>query len=86
MSRAALLDAAERIFWTALQAFLGTLAASGIFDNLGLDWKDAAKIAGVAALAAVVKTLLAIAATHNSTPQLGVNTYDNNPDSQVTGP
>lgn len=86
MNRAALLDAAERIFWTALQAFLGTLLASGIFDNLGLNWEDALKIAGVSALASAAKTLLAIAITHNSTPQLGVNTYDNNPDPTIDSP
>lgn len=75
----AFLDAAERVFWTAVQAFLGTLVASGIFDNLGLSWVDALKVAGMAALASVVKVVLAIAATHNSTPQLGVETYENNP-------
>ena len=84
MNRAAFLDAAERVFWTAVQAFLGVLLASGLFDQLGLNWEDALKVAGMAALAAVAKTLLAIAATHNSTPQLGVNTYDNNPDSEVS--
>lgn len=79
MSKAALLDAAERVFWTAVQAFLGTLVASGLFDNLGLSWQDALKVAGMAALASVVKSVLAIAATQNSTPQLGVDTYDNKP-------
>ena len=76
----ALIDAAERIVWTFAQAFLAVLVASPVFDNLGLDWEAALKIAAFAGLAAVAKNLLAIAATHNSTPQLGVNTYENNPD------
>lgn len=84
MNRAAFLDAAERVFWTFTQTFLGAMLASPFFDQLGLGWQDSLKIALFAGLAAVVKTLLAIAATHNSTPQLGVNTYDNNPDSEVS--
>jgi hypothetical protein len=86
MNTAALLDAAERIVWSFLQAFLGALLASPFFDALGLGWQDALKIALFAGLAAVAKNLLAIALTHNSTPQLGVNTYDNNPDPSVDTP
>lgn len=72
----ATMDAIERIFWTAVQAFLGTLIASNVFDSLGLDWVNALEIAGMAALAAVAKSILAIAATKNGTPQLGVTTYN----------
>lgn len=86
MSKAALFDALERIFWTAVTAFFGVLAASPVFDNIGIGWQDALKLAGFAALASVVKQVLAIAATQNSTPQLGVNTYDNKPDSEVSVP
>jgi hypothetical protein len=86
MSKAALFDAAERIFWTAVTAFFGVLAASPVFDNLGIGWQDALKLAGFAALASVIKQVLAIAATQNGTPQLGVTTYENSPDSAVVGP
>ena len=84
MGRAALLDAAERIVWSFVQAFLGALIASPIFAELGLGWEESLKIALAAGALAVAKNVLAIAATHNSTPQLGVNTYDNNPDSSAT--
>lgn len=86
MTKAALFDASERIFWTAVTAFFGVLAASPVFDNLGIGWVDALKLAGFAALASVVKQVLAIAATQNGTPQLGVTTYENNPDTAVVGP
>lgn len=84
MNRAAFLDAAERISWSFAQAFLGAMLASPFFNELGLGWQDSLKIALFAGLASVAKNLLAIAVTHNSTPQLGVNTYDSNPDSQVS--
>jgi Putative lactococcus lactis phage r1t holin len=77
MPTAALLDAAERVVWTFVQAFLAVLVASPVFDNLGLDWESALKIALFAGLASVAKSLLAIAISHNSTPQLGVTTYNN---------
>lgn len=83
-SRAPILDAAERIFWSFMQAFIGALIASPVFAELGLGWQDSLKIALFAGGLAVAKNLLAIAMTHNSTPQLGVNTYDNNPDSTAT--
>lgn len=70
-----ILDALERIFWTAVQAFTGALLASPIFDQLGLGWQDALKIAAATTAVAVLKVVFAIAATHNSTPQLGVTTY-----------
>ena len=84
MNRAAFLDATERIAWSFAQAFLGALIASPVFAELGLGWQDSLKIALFAGGLAVAKNILAIAVTHNSTPQLGVNTYDNNPDSQVS--
>lgn len=84
MDYAAILDAGERIFWSFVQAFLGAMLASPFFDALGLDWEDSLKIALFAGLAAVAKNLLAIALTHNSTPQLGVNTYDNRDSGDVS--
>lgn len=82
MQKAIILDALERIFWTAVTSFFGALAASPVFDSLGVGWQDALKVAGFAALASVVKQILAIAATHNGTPQLGVDTYEPKPDPQ----
>jgi len=84
MNRAALLDAAERIFWTFTQTFLGALIASPIFDQLGIGYEGALKIGLFAGLAAVAKTLLAIAISQNGTPQLGVDTYDSNPNAEAT--
>ncbi len=84
MNRAALLDAAERVAWSFAQAFLGVLLASPVFDSLGVGWEGALKIALFAGLASVAKNLLAIAITHNGTPQLGVNTYDSNPNAEAT--
>lgn len=70
-------DAAERIVWTAIQAFLATLLASPVFDNLGLDWQDALKIAGFAALASLAKSILALNFGADNTAQLGADTYVN---------
>lgn len=43
-------DAAERMFWTALAAFLGSLSAGAIFSyNLGV-----VRAAGIAALGTVI--------------------------------
>lgn len=86
MNRAAIFDAAERIFWTAIQTFGGALIASPIFEQLGLGWQDALKIAAATTALSVLKQIVAIAATQNGTPQLGVDTYDNKPDTEVTGP
>lgn len=79
MNKAATLDAIERMFWTALEVFGGALLASPIFDSLGIGWEGALKIAIFATGASLVKSIVAIAITHNSTPQLGVDTYDNKP-------
>lgn len=79
-------DALERIFWTAVQTFLGTLLATNLFlsgTNLG-GWQDALVVSATAAGVAVIKVVLAIAATHNSTPQLGVDTYEPKPEGEVS--
>jgi hypothetical protein len=79
VNKAAILDAVERLVWTAVQSFLATIIASPVFDSLGLGWQDALKVAGFAALLSVAKSILAIAATQNGTAQLGVNTYEVSP-------
>lgn len=86
MSKAAVLDGLERIFWTAIQAFFGALLASPIFDQLGLGWQDSLKIALAATAVAVIKVLLAIASSQNNGAQLGVDTYVSKADSEVAGP
>lgn len=85
VNKAPILDGLERIFWTAIQAFFGSLLASPVFNSLGLGWQDSLKIAAGVTAVAVIKVILAIAATRNNTPQLGVETYDSKPDSQVVG-
>lgn len=86
MSKPVLIDALERIFWTAAQAFFGSLLASPVFANLGIGWQDSLKIAAFITLAAVAKSILAIALTKNGTPQLGVETYESNPESTTVIP
>ena len=78
MSRGFILDAAERIFWTAIQTFAGALLASGFFDGLGLSFLDAVKIAALAAGASVLKSIVALGVGNDNTAQLGGNTYVNN--------
>ena len=77
MTRGFIIDAAERIVWTSLQTFAGTLLASGFFDGLGLSLLDCVKISGLAAGAAALKAFLALKVGSDSTAQLGANTYDN---------
>lgn len=77
MEKAALLDALERMFWSAVQAFFGSLAASPVFTNLGLGWQDALKIASFVTLASLVKNVLALAASRNA--QIGVDSYEYKP-------
>jgi hypothetical protein len=77
MTRGFIIDAAERIAWTAIQAFIGTLLASPVFDNLGLGWQDALKVAAFAALASVAKNILALQVGNDNTGQLGADTYVN---------
>ena len=50
-------DLAERLFWTFVAAFLGTLTGSAVLD-LGL---DALQVAALAGLGAVANAVLVIA-------------------------
>lgn len=77
MTKGFIIDAAERITWTAVQAFVATLLASPVFDNLGLGWQDALKVAAFAALASVAKNVLALKVGNDNTGQLGADTYTN---------
>jgi len=77
MARGFIIDATERIAWTALQTFAAALLASPVFASLGLGWQDALKVAGFAAIAAALKALVALKVGSDSTAQLGANTYDN---------
>ncbi len=77
MTKGFIIDAAERIVWTAIQAFIATLLASPVFDDLGLGWQDALKVALFAALASVAKNLLALQIGNDNTGQLGADTYVN---------
>lgn len=76
------LDAAERIFWTFVQAFLAVLVVSPVFDNLGLGWEEALKVAGAAGILSALKVVLAIAADRSSGGQLlpGNETVEVKPD------
>ncbi len=76
MSRGFIIDATERVAWTALQAFAATLLASGFFDGIGLSFMDAVKVAALAGGAAVLKAFLALGVGSN-TAQLGADTYTN---------
>lgn len=51
-----LVDLLERAGWTALQAFVGTLAAVNLADG-GTDWRVVLTSAGIAALVAALKVL-----------------------------
>jgi len=62
-SRTFLLDAAERVFWTYVQAFLGLLLVSGVTDL------DALQAAAVAAVPAALAALKAIIATRFGDPE-----------------
>ncbi len=77
MTKGFIIDATERIAWTAIQAFIATLLASPVFDDLGLGWQDALKVALFAALASVAKNLLALQIGSDNTGQLGADTYVN---------
>lgn len=61
-SRAFLLDAAERVFWTYVQAFLGLLLVSGVTDL------SAVQTAALAAIPAALSALKAIIATRFGDP------------------
>ncbi|MBA3745248.1 holin [Sporichthya sp.] len=77
MTKGFIIDAAERIAWTAIQTFVGALLASPVFDSLGIGWQDALKVAGFAALASALKGLLALNIGSDNTAQLGADTYTN---------
>lgn len=55
-TKAFLLDAAERVFWTYVQAFLGLLLVSGVTD---LDALQTAALAAIPAALAALKALIA---------------------------
>jgi hypothetical protein len=70
-------DIAERVIWTAIQTFAGSLLASGFFDGLGLSFTDSLKIAGLAAAASILKNVVAINIGDTSSPQaMPGGTYD----------
>ncbi len=85
MTRGFIIDAAERVAWTALQAFAATLLASGFFDGIGLSFLDSLKIAGLAAGASVLKSVLALGIGSSNTAQLGPTTYANADDGALDG-
>ena len=85
MTRGFIIDAAERVAWSAVQAFAATLLASGFFDGLGLSFTDALKIAGLTAGAAALKAFLALGVGGSNTAQLGPETYANADDGALDG-
>ena len=62
-TKAFLLDAAERVFWTYVQALLGLLLVSGVTSL------DALQTAAVAAIPAALAALKAIIATRFGDPE-----------------
>ena len=58
MTKDKLLDLIERSGWTFIQTFLATLLVSGVLDAGGFD-VEAWKVAGVAALLAAIKAVIA---------------------------
>lgn len=62
----AALDLGERIFWAFTAAFVGSLVASPIFDNLGLGWQDALKVAATTAALRALVVFLAFAQNKDS--------------------
>lgn len=52
-----IVDAAERVGWTFVQAFAGTIVASNALSISGFDWKADLISAGSAALIALAKVL-----------------------------
>ena len=80
MTRNTVLDVAERVFWTAVVAFLGPLVASPIFDNLGLGWQDALKVSAAATVGTLAKALLAVGVNRTNGAQLGVDSVRVLPD------
>lgn len=58
MTKDKLFDLLERSGWTFVQTFLATLLVSGVLDAGGFD-VEAWKVAGVAALLAAIKAVIA---------------------------
>ena len=58
MTKDKLFDLLERSGWTFVQTFLATLLVSGVLDASGFD-VEAWKVAGVAALLAAIKAVIA---------------------------
>lgn len=58
MTKDKLLDLLERSGWTFIQTFLATLLVSGVLDANGIDI-EAWKVAGIAALLAAIKAVIA---------------------------
>ena len=85
MTRGFVVDAAERIAWTAVQTFAGSLLASGFFDGLGLSFLDSVKIAALAAGASALKSFVALQVGSDNTAQLGADTYVNADDCALDG-
>ncbi len=77
-------DILERVVWTAIQAFSGSLLASPLFEGLGLDWKDALKVAAVAAGASILKNIVALNIGGNSPQAMPGGTYEYPVDVEVT--
>lgn len=62
----AALDLGERIFWAFTAAFVGALVASPVFDNLGIGWQDALKVAATTAVLRALVVFLAFAQNKDS--------------------
>jgi hypothetical protein len=61
-ARSYIIDLAERVVWTFLQAFLGALIAGGVFDVAGVRDVSAWEAAALGGVAAVLSLLKGIAA------------------------
>jgi protein involved in polysaccharide export with SLBB domain len=80
-SKAFLIDAVERVAWTAIQAFAATWIVNAA-ANLELPFVDQLKVAGTAALLAACKAIVATKVGDSGTAQAlpGVeSTYVNQP-------
>lgn len=62
----AALDLGERIFWAFAAAFVGSLVASPIFNDLGIGWQEALQIALSAAVLRALVVFLAFAQSKDS--------------------
>jgi uncharacterized membrane protein YeaQ/YmgE (transglycosylase-associated protein family) len=62
----AFLDLGERIFWAFAAAFVGSLVASPVFDDLGIGWQEALQIALASAVLRALVVFLAYAQNKDS--------------------